>query len=215
VRSARRKRKHNAGHDVKIIVGLGNPGREYERTPHNIGFRVVDELARRWACPLRRRWRFRAETASALVRDEDVLLVKPGSFMNNSGGPVGDVLRYRRANADALVVVLDDADLELGRIRIRPGGSSGGHRGLASIIERIGTDAFTRVRLGIGRRRGERLVQHVLKRFSAEDEEQAEAMASRAADAVEYIMSEGVAAAMNAFNAAAPDDGTAARSDRA
>lgn len=195
---------------MRIIVGLGNPGKEYEHTPHNVGFDVVDELAARWSCSLRGRIRFRARTGKARVQGEPAMLVKPAAFMNNSGRPVRALMDYQGAGPEALIVVVDDADLELGRVRVKPGGGSGGHRGLASIIEHVGTRDFVRVRLGIGRRRDENLVRHVLKRFSTEDRARAREMARRAADAVERVVTDGVEAAMNAFNASEPDSGNGA-----
>lgn len=191
---------------VKIVVGLGNPGKEYEQTPHNAGFAVVDALARAADCRLRGSWRFRAHTGSIRVNEEPVLLVKPDTFMNRSGEAVSAILRWQKASPDSLLVVLDDADLPVGRLRMRPGGSSGGHRGLASITSALGSDQVARLRIGVGRgAEGERdLVRHVLSPLSAADRRHYEAALEAAAQAVRCWWADGVDAAMNAFNRFAP-----------
>lgn len=191
---------------MKIVVGLGNPGKEYEQTPHNAGFAVVDALAREEQCRLRGSWRFRAHTGSIRLADAPVLLVKPDTFMNRSGEAVSAILRWQKAPAEALLVVLDDADLPVGRLRMRPGGSSGGHRGLGSITDGLGTEQVARLRVGVGRgASGERdLVRHVLSPLSPEDRRQYEAALTAAALAVRCWVEQGVDAAMNAFNRFAP-----------
>jgi peptidyl-tRNA hydrolase, PTH1 family len=191
---------------VKIVVGLGNPGSAYEGTPHNVGFDTLDVLAARWGCAFRRGLRFAAHTAKAEHGEERVLLLKPQTFMNRSGAAVGALLRYHKATPNDMLIVLDDADLELGRIRIRPGGGSGGHKGLASVIESVGTGQFVRIRLGVGRREQEGdLVTHVLRPFRAEARSVVQEMTVRAADAVCCVLDCGVADAMNRFNAACAD----------
>ncbi|NQU40979.1 MAG: aminoacyl-tRNA hydrolase [Lentisphaerae bacterium] len=186
---------------MNVIVGLGNPGQRYERTPHNVGFDVVDRLAQRVGCRVRRSLRFRARAGKALMAGSPVLLVKPETFMNNSGLAVAGALRYFKVSRDGLVVVLDDADLPVGRIRIRPAGRSGGHRGLASVIEHVGGDDFARVRIGVGRRKqDENLVSHVLRPYGTEEWQDIMKVVECAADAVEQIVESGVEAAMNAFN---------------
>jgi PTH1 family peptidyl-tRNA hydrolase len=184
-----------------VVAGLGNPGNKYENTPHNVGFAAVEELAVRRRDVLRRSLRFRARICRTSVNDGEVLLVQPLAYMNNSGSVVAAVLRYRKLSPDKLVVVLDDADLALGRIRIRGGGSSGGHKGLESLIHALGTCDFARVRLGIGRgmNRAE-LVEHVLGPFSADESKLAGDMIRLSADAVEHIISAGVDSAMNKYN---------------
>ncbi len=186
---------------MNVIVGLGNPGRRYERTPHNVGFATVDVLAERAGCRMRRSLRFRARSSKAVVAGTPALLVKPETFMNNSGAAVAAALRYFKASRDCLVLVLDDADLPVGRIRIRPQGGSGGHRGLASVIEHVGGDDFARVRIGIGRRhQDEDLVSHVLRSYGTEEWRNMEKVVASAADAVERIVESGTEAAMNVFN---------------
>lgn len=187
---------------MKVIVGLGNPGKQYENTPHNAGFSVVDKLADRFDCSFRKSLRFDASIAKALYRDEDVLLVKPETYMNRSGVAVASILKYRSGVIGDLVVVLDDADLERGHLRIRSGGGSGGHKGLGSIIENLGDNAFIRVRIGIGRRAGDDLVDHVLSTYSAGDKKKMSEVFKVAADAVESILASGVSEAMNKFNGA-------------
>jgi PTH1 family peptidyl-tRNA hydrolase len=186
---------------VKIVVGLGNPGRAYEATPHNVGFRVLDALCATMGCKLRRTLRFRARVARGAVGEAPVLLVRPETFMNRSGEAVAAALRRQPADASDLIVVSDDADLPIGRLRVRPAGSSGGHRGLASIVSAVGSDGFARVRVGVGRGQGgSELVDHVLTRLPAGERVRLEAAEQAAARAVEMCIREGVEAAMNAFN---------------
>jgi len=185
---------------VKVIAGLGNPGPEYEDTPHNIGFEVVALLAERLAVDWRRSARFQARLARAERRTDSWLLVQPQTFMNLSGSSVVPVLRYHGCGPEDLVVVLDDADLPLGRLRIRADGGSGGHRGLASIIAALGTEAFARVRLGVGRDAGSELAGHVLGKFDAVRRTHARQLVVTAADAVTCVAENGVAEAMNRYN---------------
>jgi PTH1 family peptidyl-tRNA hydrolase len=191
---------------------LGNPGREYERTPHNAGFMAVDELARRAGCRLRRSFRFRSMLATGALDGADVLLAEPQTFMNDSGSAVASIAGYWKVPAPDVIVVLDDADLEVGQLRVRRKGSSGGHRGLTSVIRALGSDEVVRVRVGIGRGHpGENLVRHVLRPLGAEAREQLAAAAIRAADAVACILQNGPDRAMNDFNASAapPREGRA------
>ena len=186
---------------MKVIAGLGNPGAEYEHTPHNVGFDVVALLAGRLAGEWRRSTRFQARLARVDRAGESWLLVQPQTFMNLSGSSVAPVLRYHGCGPEDLVVVLDDADLPLGRLRIRPVGGSGGHRGLASVIDALGTDSFARVRLGVGRDdAGGGLVDFVLGSFDAVRLVHARKMMETAADAVLCLAETGVAEAMNRFN---------------
>lgn len=185
---------------MKVIVGLGNPGKQYENTPHNAGFSVVDELASRLECSFRKSLRFDARMAKALYKGEDVLLVKPETYMNRSGQAVASILKYRSGGTGALIVVLDDADLERGRLRIRSSGGSGGHKGLGSIIENLGDNGFARVRIGVGREAGNDLVDHVLRPYTSGDRQKMSEVFRLAADAVECIIASGVEEAMNKFN---------------
>ena len=185
---------------MKVVCGLGNPGDRYRLTRHNVGFRVVDLLADRWGVS---KGTVKDGSARLEVDRDDpvdrVLLVKPARFMNQSGPPLRAALRNVNADYEAdLLVVTDDADLPLGRLRLRRGGSAGGHNGLRDIIETLGTDQFARLRVGIGRN-GE-MVDHVLSTFSRGEEELAREAIATAADAVQLWLAEGVEAAMNAFN---------------
>ncbi len=191
---------------MKVIVGLGNPGKRYADTPHNVGFGVADELADRLQASFRRSLRFKARIAQGTHGRETLLLVKPQTYMNNSGEAVGAIVRYRKLGASDTVLIVDDADLDLGRLRIRPGGGSGGHRGLQSVIRHLGSDAFARIRVGIGRRdAGNDLIAHVLSPFSQQEREHMATIVRCAADAVMRLLDAGVDAAMNDFNGPPPD----------
>jgi len=186
---------------VKVIVGLGNPGKKYRKTPHNVGFEVIDEISSRVACSLRRSLRVKAMMGRGVFEGEDLLLVKPTAYMNRSGPVVAQVMRRGGIKPQDLVVVLDDADLEFGRLRLRPKGSSGGHRGLGSIVEAVGSSDFVRVRIGIGRTAtGGSLVEHVLSPFSGKERKRMAAVIGTAADAVMSVLESGVGEAMNRFN---------------
>jgi PTH1 family peptidyl-tRNA hydrolase len=185
---------------VRFVVGLGNPGERYRRTRHNAGFMVVDELASR--AGLRGgRQEGDAWLGEAAVGGRPALLVKPLAFMNRSGPVVGPLLAERGASPAELVVVVDDVALELGSLRVRARGSHGGHNGLRSLIDALGTEEFPRVRVGI--RKGELpgdLAGWVLSDFPAEDVLVVQESIGRAADAVTCVLAEGVEAAMNRFN---------------
>jgi PTH1 family peptidyl-tRNA hydrolase len=186
---------------VKLVIGLGNPGREYGHTRHNVGFEVLDELVRRTEVTLRRSWTVPAWTGKADVEGEGVLLVKPRTFMNRSGQAVAAMMRKRGLKSADVIVVLDDLELPRGQIRIRKKGGAGGHKGLQSVIQALGTDDFIRVRVGIGPRpAGEALVNHVLTRFSVEERQEVEKAVEAAADAVISIVRDGVEKTMNEFN---------------
>ncbi len=193
---------------MRAVVGLGNPGEEYAGTPHNAGFAVVDEVTHRWSCRLRRSWRAKALVGKTAVGGSDVLVVKPETFMNLSGEAVSSVLRYWKLAPEDLIVVVDDADLPLGTIRIRAKGGSGGHRGLTSVIESLKSESFARVRIGIGRGEGEQsLKEYVLSALARAERSLFEDEVKRAADAVECILELGVDRAMNRFNASVqPED---------
>jgi len=187
---------------VKMVVGLGNPGRKYERTRHNVGFEVVEELASRLSGRFRKGWLAAAETAKVQTDGGvDLLLVKPQTYMNLSGTAVAPLARKRGLAPQDVVVVVDDAELPAGKLRIRAKGSAGGHNGLKSIIQELGSDEFLRVRVGVGRKDpGGDLADHVLSPFSREDRREIDEAVTRAADAVLCILHENVDAAMNKFN---------------
>jgi PTH1 family peptidyl-tRNA hydrolase len=186
---------------VKLVAGLGNPGKKYDRTPHNIGFAAIDELAARLSCTLKRSLRFRARTGKAAVGDENLLLAKPWTYMNRSGAAVSSLMRYHRLTPAEMIVVLDDADLETGRLRVRNKGSSGGHRGLESIIRSVKNEDFVRIRIGVGRSsRADDLIGHILSPFASEKWEEMQNILGRAAEAVLCVVESGVDEAMNRFN---------------
>ncbi len=191
---------------MKAIVGLGNPGNEYRRTRHNVGFEVIDELARRWRAELKSSVRRHARLAT--VKDKDVLLAQPQTFMNLSGNSVAGIMAFYKVQPADVLVVVDEVQLPLGKLRLRPSGSAGGHNGLKSVIGMIGSE-FPRLRIGIGRGNQEwDLSDHVLSKFLAEEQPVVERAINRAADAVETFIADGVLAAMNRFNATevAPED---------
>jgi PTH1 family peptidyl-tRNA hydrolase len=187
---------------LPAIFGLGNPGPRYKGTRHNIGFEVIDELASRWGAD-----HFDSLGSALIARrrvgpgGEPVLLGKPMTFMNASGEAVAGVVAYFKIDPKDLLVVLDEVQLPLGRLRLRPSGSAGGHNGLRSVIEHVGSD-FPRLRIGVGRgdERWE-LADHVLARFTRDEREIADRAVVRAADAVELFVTDGIFAAMNRFNA--------------
>jgi len=190
---------------MKAIIGFGNPGARYRGTRHNVGFAVVDEMARRAGIE------FDAAPANALMAkwrrpDGLALLMKPMTFMNESGQAVGELARYFKMEVGDLLIVVDDVQLPLGRLRARARGSAGGHNGLKSAIAHLGLE-FPRLRLGVGRgvegpdgapRRD--LVDHVLARFDADESDEVSRMTGRAADAAEMFITSGIEAVMNAYN---------------
>jgi peptidyl-tRNA hydrolase, PTH1 family len=182
-----------------LVVGLGNPGREYERTRHNIGWLVLDELARRHGGS----WRSKFSGSLAEVRLDGLRLglLKPETYMNESGRSVGAAVRFFKVEPERLLVVHDDVDLEAGRLQARAGGGLAGHNGLRSLAQHLGTQDFLRLRIGVGRPgRGDRrsVSDWVLSPFAAEED--AEALVARAGDAVETIASEGLETAQGRFN---------------
>ena len=197
---------------MKLIVGLGNPGRKYRETRHNIGFAVADELARRGGVA------FDAAPADGLIArvrtlgPEGTLLLKPLTMMNASGFAVSEIARYFRIALDDILVVADDVNLPIGRLRARPSGSAGGHNGFRSIIEQFGTTGFARLRVGVGRGDPRRdLADYVLAGFDDDERPVVAEAVGRAADAGELFVAEGIERVMNRFNGpeaeAGSDDG--------
>ncbi len=187
---------------MKLIVGLGNPGRKYERSRHNLGFLVVDRLADEKGLAVKQR-KYDCLIGDWQIDQERVLLVKPQTFMNHSGVAVSQLLRFLPATAEDLVVIHDDLDLTFGRIRIRARGGAGGHRGILSILEALGERDFYRVRIGIGRPQpGIDSIDFVLAPFSAEEAVSLGRIVSRGAAAVECLVQEGARRAMEKFNRA-------------
>lgn len=184
---------------MKIVVGLGNPGREYSATRHNVGFIAVDVLAGRWGAD---GWRDRFDALVAEYRGaETVLLVKPQTYMNLSGRAVAALKNWYKLSPADIIVVYDDVDLPAGKLRLRPGGGAGGHRGIESLLEHLGTDAFARVRIGVGRPPAfMETADYVLGRFSAQEEPLMKEAIGRAVSAVEAILKDGLARAATEFN---------------
>lgn len=182
-----------------IIAGLGNPGKQYQRTRHNIGFMVADEITRRLQGDGTVR-RFDAEIRERTSRLGRVVVLKPQTFMNLSGNAVSPALRWYRVPIDRLLVIYDDLDLPFGRLRLRPAGSSGGHNGVESIITSLGTDRFPRLRLGIGRADHPSTIGYVLSRFSRAEEDDLKEVLARAADAALMWHLQGIDFAMNEYN---------------
>lgn len=183
-----------------LIVGLGNPGQKYEHTRHNMGFDVIDELARRWHVTL---WKedMKAEIGQTLVNGEKVLLVKPLTYMNNSGEAVGAIARYYKVDLDDIYIICDDLDLPPGKTRIRKKGASGGHNGIKSLIAHLGSENFNRFRIGVGHPQdGHTVVEHVLSRPYGEDIQKIEDAKIHTADSIESALKDGVDHAMNVFN---------------
>jgi len=182
-----------------IIVGLGNPGKEYERTRHNAGFMTLDILAEKHKIKVDR-LRFKALTGDGVIGDKRVFLIKPQTFMNLSGFSVSQAAMFYKIPMSRVLVIFDDVSLPLGKIRIRKQGSSGGHNGIKSIISSCATEEFPRVKIGIGAPDEREMIDWVIGRFSADEMKTAEKAFSLAAEAVEYILSRGEEAAINAFN---------------
>jgi len=180
---------------IRLIAGLGNPGSDYERTRHNVGFMVADHLA----TALRLDWQHSARWGATWAKG-DVILVKPATYMNRSGKPLSAVAQFYKIAAEEILVVLDDLALSLGRLRLRPDGSSGGHNGLESILIHFGTDAIPRLRVGIGAAPSEDAVDYVLGRFFEEEKPLLEETIKRAVAAAQCVIENGVLAAMNIFN---------------
>jgi PTH1 family peptidyl-tRNA hydrolase len=192
-------RRHGTSLDL-LVVGLGNPGRSYARNRHNVGWLVVDELARRHGGSWR--GKFHGQLADVRIDGHKVALLKPETFMNDSGRAVRAAVQFFKLSPDAVLVVHDEGDLDTGRLQARLGGGAGGHNGLRSIVQQLATPDFLRLRVGVGRPgRGDRrpLADYVLSDFDEHDD--ADGLVARAADAVETLDAEGLEAAQRAFNA--------------
>lgn len=196
---------------MKIVVGLGNPGTQYASTPHNVGFEAVDLIAAGIGASWELKKSFNALVARGTFAGFPVMLVKPQTFMNLSGDAVAPIVRYHNATAADLVVIQDDIDLPVGRMRIRKGGSAGGHNGLRSLIARLGTQDFLRLKLGVGKDRGN-VIGHVLGKFDPATRKAMDEVTTEAVKAAEAILRDGPDRAMNAYNgwcaaSAAPKEG--------
>ena len=193
--------RNNTGGAEWLLVGLGNPGTQYENTRHNVGFLVADELAERQNAPIQR-LKFKALTNLLTISGEKVLVMKPVTYMNLSGEAVRQAVDFYKIPPERVLVVSDDTALAVGRLRIRKGGSAGGHNGLKNIIQHLGTDQFPRIRVGVGKKPHPDydLADWVLGKFQGEDRKAIAAAVERCADAVECYIKEGPDRAMNKFN---------------
>lgn len=184
---------------MKVVVGLGNPGKEYKATRHNIGFMVVEELAKRHGVQ-KEQSRFDAIVGETKIGNEKVLLVKPLTYMNLSGNAVQPLIKWYKLEQEDLLVIYDDMDLSTGEVRIRPQGGHGGHKGMMSIIERLATQNINRIRIGIGRDEYRDTVSWVLGKLSTEEATLIKAAVQKAADAVECWVKKGINITMNTYN---------------
>jgi len=193
--------KKDAGGVAWLLVCLGNPGDKYENTRHNVGWMVADEAAGRQNKPIQR-LRFKALTNILTISGEKVLVMKPITYMNLSGEAVRPAADFYKVPPERVLVVSDDVSLPVGRLRIRTKGSAGGHNGLKSIIQHLGTDQFPRLRVGVGEKPHPDydLADWVLSKFAGEDKKAIDAAVKRAADAIECILAEGIDRGMGKFN---------------
>jgi len=195
--------------NLYLMVGLGNPGAEYSRTRHNAGFLVVERLAQKWRAAWSYEKKFNARVARAERDGRRVILCEPQTYMNSSGEAVGAIVEYYQVPSKRLFVIVDDADLPLGEIRLRPGGSSGGHHGLESIEQHVGTREYARQRIGIGREGGTReITGFVLGRFNSTESEQMDKVLTVACNQAESWLDAGIQKAMNQFNGVALERGS-------
>lgn len=187
--------------DMYVIVGLGNPGREYNDTKHNVGFRVIDKLADKYNINVEK-FKHKALTGDGIINGKKVMLVKPQTYMNLSGESVKEIMSFYKVPLENLIVIYDDTSLELSMIRLREKGSAGGHNGIKSIINHMGGDTFNRVKVGIGAKpNGWDLADYVLAKFGKDDEPLILSGIDKAAESVEIFVSHGMKDAMNKFNA--------------
>lgn len=181
-----------------LIVGLGNIGRQYEHTRHNVGFDIIDLISDRYNIPVNRE-KFKGMYGEGNISYEKVILLKPSTYMNLSGESVREVVNFYKIPNENIIVIYDDISLDIGRLRIRTQGSAGGHNGIKNIIANLGTDVFPRVKVGVGQPK-DQLVSHVLGKFCVEDRKTIEETFKVSVDAVECVIKEGITEAMNKFN---------------
>lgn len=187
---------------MKLIVGLGNPGAKYAGTRHNIGFSVIDELAEKYNISLGEK-KHKAIFGKGMIAGEKVILAMPQTFMNLSGESVRELMDYYKCEPKDIVVIYDDIDLDVGKLRIREKGSAGGHNGMKNIIQHLGSQDFVRIRVGVGEKpKNMDLADYVLSRFGKEDLPFIRESCTKACEAAALVISEGAAAAMNRFNGA-------------
>jgi PTH1 family peptidyl-tRNA hydrolase len=198
-----------------LVVGLGNPGADYAKTRHNAGFLLVEKLAARWKCDWANEKKFRARIAKAERNGKRILLCEPQTFMNLSGETVGALKDFYQVPPKQVMVAVDDADLQMGEIRLRAEGGTAGHHGLESVEQHLATRNYARLRLGIGRRDGAReITDYVLAKFDAGERELLEKVLDRAANQVEAWLDDGIEKAMNKFNGAVDGSGNEANNGK-
>lgn len=186
---------------MKLVAGLGNPGPRYDGTRHNVGFEVVEELARRWrVAPLKFDRHFEGLVGEGQCGTERVMLLRPMTFMNLSGRSVSAAGKFYKVGPEATLVAYDELDLPVGQIRVRASGSAGGHRGMTDVLSALGSQSVPRIRLGIGKVHRSATVEHVLSRFDPQEREEMDRVVAIAADAVECWLREGIESAMNKYN---------------
>ncbi|MCX0402556.1 aminoacyl-tRNA hydrolase [Clostridium perfringens] len=181
-----------------LIVGLGNPGKQYEQTRHNIGFDVIDYMANKYNIDVNRE-KFKGICGEGFIENKKVILLKPLTYMNLSGESIRELANFYKLEDDKIIVVYDDISLDIGRLRIREKGSAGGHNGIKSIIQNLGGDKFPRVKVGVGQPK-DNLVNHVLGKFSKEDREHIEKVIPVVSDAIVEIVKNDAKESMNKFN---------------
>ena len=186
---------------MRIIVGLGNPTLKYSKTRHNVGFETIDVLSKKYKIKVKKN-QFKALIGEGFINDEKVILVKPMTYMNNSGEAVKEIVDYYKVNPNEdLIVISDDLNLDVGVLRLRSKGSAGGHNGLKSIIKCVGTESFDRVRIGVGKVPANRdVITHVLSRFGKEDRKIVKESFIVSAQAIECVITDGMEQAMSKFN---------------
>jgi len=186
--------------NMKVIIGLGNPGSKYDNTRHNVGFDVIDYISQQYNISINK-VKFKAIIGEGTIEGQRVILVKPQTYMNLSGESVREIIEWYKIPVGNIIIVFDDIDLNMGKIRVRPKGSSGSHNGMKSVIYQIQNDNFPRIRIGIGRPpEGWDLADYVLSKFGAEDKKIMDESVKNAAKAVASIIKSGADAAMNTFN---------------
>lgn len=181
-----------------LIVGLGNPGKEYEGTRHNIGFETIDYLSKKYNIDVNRT-KFKGVFGEGFINNKKVVLLKPSTYMNLSGESIREAINFYKLESEEVLVIYDDISLEVGKIRIREKGSAGGHNGIKSIIANMSTDVFPRIKIGVGQPKGD-LVSHVLGRFSQEEISDLNEVIEASSEAVEIIVKDGTKEAMNKLN---------------
>ncbi|WP_249029717.1 aminoacyl-tRNA hydrolase [Tannockella kyphosi] len=184
---------------MKLIIGLGNPGKEYENTRHNCGFMVIDELCKNWSCSTNL-VKFKGEYCKIKYKGEDVILLKPTTYMNLSGESVQQFMKFYKIEKEDILVIYDDLDMPVGKLRLRTSGSAGGHNGIKSMISHVGGQDFQRIRVGIDRHPYIKVVDYVLGKFTKDEQPFIEEGVKQAAKAVEMFLEKDFVAAMNAFN---------------